>query len=94
MNIEFYVSMETIVYLSILTFWFFLPVIIDLKKTMAVPENRRSAIWTTYALFLALPMILVNLVLFLIACTLIKIVDLLVLITNWIKNKVGFDAKR
>ena len=94
MNIEFYVSMETIVYLSILTLWFFLPVIIDLKKTMAVPENRRSAIWTTYALFLALPMILVNLVLFLIACTLIKIVDLLVLITNWIKNKVGFDAKR
>ena len=39
-------------------------------------------------------MILVNLALFLIACTLIKIVDLLLLITNWIKNKVGFDAKR
>lgn len=94
MNIEFYVSMETIVYLSILTFWFFLPVIIDLKKTMAVPENRRSVVWTTYALFVALPMILVNLILFLIACTLIKIVDLLLLITNWIKNKVGFDAKR
>lgn len=94
MNIEFYVSMETIVYLSILTFWFFLPVIIDLKKTMAVPENRRSVVWTTYALFVALPMILVNLFLFLIACTLIKIVDLLLLITNWIKNKVGFDAKR
>ena len=94
MNINFYVSMETIVYLSILTFWFFLPVIIDLKKTMAVPENRRSVIWTTYALFVALPMILVNLILFLIACTLIKIVDLLLLITNWIKNKVGFDAKR
>lgn len=94
MNIDFYVSMETIVYLSILTFWFFLPVIIDLKKTMAVPENRRSVVWTTYALFVALPMILVNLALFLIACTLIKIVDLLLLITNWIKNKVGFDAKR
>lgn len=94
MNINFYVSMETIVYLSILTFWFFLPVIIDLKKTMAVPENRRSVVWTTYALFVALPMILVNLILFLIACTLIKIVDLLLLITNWIKNKVGFDAKR
>ena len=94
MNIDFYVSMETIVYLSILTFWFFLPVIIDLKKTMAVPENRRSVVWTTYALFVALPMILVNLILFLIACTLIKIVDLLLLITNWIKNKVGFDAKR
>ena len=94
MNIEFYVSMETIVYLSILTLWFFLPVIIDLKKTMAVPENRRSVVWTTYALFVALPMILVNLFLFLIVCTLIKIVDLLLLITNWIKNKVGFDAKR
>lgn len=94
MNIEFYVSMETIIFLSILSFWFFLPVIIDLKKTMAVPENRRSVVWTTYALFVALPMILVNLALFLIACTLIKIVDLLLLITNWIKNKVGFDAKR
>lgn len=94
MNIDFYVSMETIVYLSILTFWFFLPVIIDLKKTMTVPENRRSVVWTTYALFVALPMILVNLILFLIACTLIKIVDLLLLITNWIKNKVGFDEKR
>ena len=94
MNIEFYVSMETIIFLSILSFWFFLPVIIDLKKTMAVPENRRSVVWTTYALFVALPMILVNLILFLIACTLIKIVDLLLLITNWIKNKVGFDAKR
>ena len=94
MNIEFYVSMETIIFLSILSFWFFLPVIIDLKKTMAVPENRRSVVWTTYALFVALPMILVNLFLFLIVCTLIKIVDLLLLITNWIKNKVGFDAKR
>ena len=94
MNIEFYVSMETIICLSILSFWVFLPVIIDLKKTMAVPENRRSVVWTTYALFVALPMILVNLALFLIACTLIKIVDLLLLITNWIKNKVGFDAKR
>lgn len=94
MNIEFYVSMETIICLSILSFWFFLPVIIDLKKTMAVPENRRSVVWTIYALFVALPMILVNLFLFLIACTLIKIVDLLLLITNWIKNKVGFDAKR
>ena len=94
MNIEFYVSIETIICLSILSFWFFLPVIIDLKKTMAVPENRRSVVWTTYALFVALPMILVNLFLFLIACTLIKIVDLLLLITNWIKNKVGFDAKR
>ena len=94
MNIEFYVSMETIICLSILSFWFFLPVIIDLKKTMAVPENRRSVVWTTYALFVALPMILVNLALFLITCTFIKIVDLLLLITNWIKNKVGFDAKR
>lgn len=94
MNIEFYVSMETIICLSILSLWFFLPVIIDLKKTMAVPENRRSVVWTIYALFVALPMILVNLALFLIACTLIKIVDLLLLITNWIKNKVGFDAKR
>ena len=94
MNIEFYVSMETIICLSILIFWFFLPIIIDLKKTMVVPENRRSVVWTTYALFVALPMILVNLILFLIACTLIKIVDLLLLITNWIKNKVGFDAKR
>ena len=55
MNIEFYVSMETIICLSILSFWFFLPVIIDLKKTMAVPENRRSVVWTTYALFVALP---------------------------------------
>ena len=94
MNVEFYFSMKTTVCLSILFFWFFLPVIIDLKKTMAVPENRRSVVWTTYALFVALPMILVNLALFLIACTFIKIVDLLLLITNWIKNKVGFDAKR
>lgn len=94
MNIDFYVSMETIICLSILILWFFLPVIIDLKKIMAVPENRHSRIWTLYGLIMSIPMILINLIIFLIVQILIKIVDLLNNIAKWIIDKVGFDAKR
>ena len=58
MTFEITINQTLLTYLGLLTIWFILPSVLDIKTTMADPKKRNHFWWALYALVISLPFLI------------------------------------